>query len=115
MGSRHALPLLLFIPGFLGYLARMPLRFVVREVFPLAEGGAVVAGRVEAGAVREGQPVAFRSTAQRPVQACVVTIERAADRALVTQAKAGEEVRLLLPEVSPTALAAGTVLEEIAD
>ena len=91
----------------------MALRFIVHEVFPLAEGGAVVAGRVEAGAVREGQPVAFHSTAGRPVQACVVTIERAADRALVPRAKAGEEVRLLLPEVSPAALAAGTVLEEI--
>ena len=93
----------------------MPLRFVVKEVFPLAEGGAVVAGRVEAGEVREGQPVAFTSSAGRPVQACVVTIERAADRTLVPQAKAGEEVRLLLPEVSPSALAAGTELEEIPD
>ncbi len=74
-----------------------------------------MAGRVEVGAVREGQPVSFRSTAGRPVQACVVTIERAADRALVPQAKAGEDVRLLLPEVSPTALAVGTVLEEIPD
>jgi translation elongation factor EF-1alpha len=93
----------------------MALRFVVREVFPLAEGGAVVAGRVEAGAVREGQPVAFTSSAGRPVQACVVTIERVADRALVPRAAAGEDVRLLLPEVSPSALTAGTVLEEIPD
>jgi translation elongation factor EF-Tu-like GTPase len=93
----------------------MSLRFVVRDVFPLAEGGAVVAGRVEAGAVREGQPVSFTSRFGRPVQACVVTIERAADRVLVPQARAGEEVRLLLPEVSPAALAAGTVLREIPD
>ncbi len=91
------------------------MRFVVQEVYPLAEGGAVVAGRVESGLVREGQPVAFTSVAGRPVQACVVTIERAADRALVAQAKAGEEVRLLLPEVSPSALAPGIVLEDIAD
>jgi len=91
----------------------MPLRFVVAEVFPLAEGGAVVAGRVEAGAVHEGQPVVFTSSAGRPVQACVVTIERAADRALVAQAAAGEDVRLLLPEVSPSALSAGTLLEDI--
>jgi len=102
-------------PSPASFVFLMHLRFIVGEVFPLAEGGAVVAGRVEAGAVREGQPVAFRSTAGRPVQACVVTIERAADRALVPQAKAGEDVRLLLPEVSPTALAAGTVLEEIPD
>jgi translation elongation factor EF-1alpha len=88
------------------------LRFIVQEVFPLAEGGAVVAGRVEAGTVREGQPVSFRSSAGRPVQACVVTIERAADNALVPEARAGEDVRLLLPEVSPSALAQGTVLEE---
>ena len=93
----------------------MPLRFVVREVFPLAGGGAVVAGKVETGTVREGQPVAFTSSAGRPAQACVVTIERAADSALVLQAAAGEEVRLLLPEVSPSALAVGTVLEEIED
>jgi len=91
----------------------MPLRFVVREVFPLAEGGAVVAGKVEAGVLHEGQPVAFTSSAGRPVQACVVTIERTADRALVARAVAGEEVRLLLPEVSPSALAVGAVLEEI--
>ncbi len=91
----------------------MPLSFVVAEVFPLAEGGAVVAGRVEAGAVHEGQPVVFTSSAGRPVQACVVTIERAADRALVAQAAAGEDVRLLLPEVSPSALSAGTLLEDI--
>ncbi len=91
----------------------MALRFTVREVFPLAEGGAVVAGRVEAGGVREGQPVAFTSVAGRPVQACVMTIERAADRALVPKASAGEDVRLLLPEVSPSALNPGTVLEEI--
>jgi translation elongation factor EF-1alpha len=88
------------------------LRFIVQEVFPLAEGGAVVAGRVEAGTVREGQPVSFRSSAGRPVQACVVTIERASDYALVPEAHAGEDVRLLLPEVSPSALAQGTVLEE---
>jgi len=93
----------------------MSFRFVVREVYPLAEGGAVIAGRVQSGVVREGQPVSFTSVAGRPVQACVVTIERAADRALVLQAKGGEEVRLLLPEVSPSALAAGTVLEEIPD
>jgi len=93
----------------------MALRFVVHEVYPLAEGGAVVAGRVEAGTIREGQPVAFISSAGRPVQACVVTIERATDRALVARAAAGEEVRLLLPEVSPSALAAGTLLEEIQD
>ncbi len=93
----------------------MPLRFIVREVYPLAEGGAVVAGRVEAGALREGQPVAFKSSAGRLVQACVVTIERAADRALVPQAEAGEDVRLLLPEVSASALAPGAVLEEISD
>ena len=93
----------------------MPLRFVVREVFPLAEGGAVVAGHVEAGAVREGQPVAFVSSAGRPVQACVVTVERAADNVLVPQAEAGEDIRLLLPEVSPSALAVGTVLEEVED
>ncbi len=73
----------------------------------------MVAGRVEAGTIREGQPVAFTSSAGRPVQACVVTIERAADRALVAHAAAGEDVRLLLPEVSPSALAAGTLLEEI--
>jgi translation elongation factor EF-1alpha len=91
----------------------MPLRFVVQEVYPLAEGGAVVAGRVESGRVREGQPVAFSSAAGRPVQACVVTIERASDRALVAAAEAGEEVRLLLPEVSPSALAAGTIVEEV--
>jgi len=91
------------------------MRFLVQEVFPLAEGGAVVAGRVEAGLVREGQPVTFRSVSGRPVQACVVTIERASDRALVEEAAAGEEVRLLLPEVSPAALGAGTVLEEIAE
>jgi len=91
------------------------MRFVVQEVYPLAEGGAVVAGRVEAGVVREGQAVAFTSPAGRPVQACVVTIERAADRALVAEAAAGEEVRLLLPEVSPSALVAGSVLEEIPD
>ncbi len=91
------------------------MRFVVQEVYPLAEGGAVVAGRVELGVVREGQPVAFTSVAGRPVQACVVTIERAADRALVAQAKAGEDVRLLLPEVSPSALTAGIVLEDIPD
>jgi len=91
----------------------MTLRFTVRAVYPLAEGGAVVEGRVEAGAVREGQPVTFRSSAGRPVQACVVTIERAADRALVPQAQAGEEVRLLLPEVSPSALAPGAILEEV--
>lgn len=88
------------------------MRFVVQEVYPLAEGGAVVAGRVAAGTVREGQPVAFTSPAGRPVQACVVTIERAADRTLIVEASAGEEVRLLLPEVSPSALVAGTVLEE---
>jgi len=93
----------------------MALRFVVREVFPLAEGGAVVAGHVEGGMVREGQPVAFVSSAGRRVQACVVTIERAADNALVPRAAAGEEVRLLLPEVSPSALAVGTILEEIED
>ncbi len=93
----------------------MALRFRVREVYPLAEGGAVVAGRVETGAVREGQPVAFTSATGRPVQACVVTIERATDRALVPEAKAGEEVRLLLPEVSPSALAPGTLLGEISD
>lgn len=93
----------------------MSLRFVVQEVYPLAEGGAVVAGRVEAGTVREGRPVSFTSPAGRPVQACVVTIERAADRALVPEAKAGEEVRLLLPEVSASALATGAVLEEIPD
>ena len=93
----------------------MPLRFIVREVYPLAEGGAVVAGRVESGAVHEGQPVAFKSSAGRLVQACVVTIERAADRALVPQAKAGEDVRLLLPEVSPSALVPGTILEEVQD
>ncbi len=91
----------------------MPLRFTVREVFPLAEGGVVVAGRVERGSVREGQPVAFQSASGRPVQACVVTIERAADRTLVPQAKAGEDVRLLLPEVSPAALSCGIILEEI--
>ncbi len=93
----------------------MAFRFIVREVFPLAEGGAVVAGRVEAGTVREGQPVVFTSSAGRLVQACVVTIERAADRALVAQATAGEDVRLLLPEVSPSALTPGTVLEEARD
>ncbi len=93
----------------------MAFRFIVREVFPLAEGGAVVAGRVEAGTVREGQAVAFTSSAGRLVQACVVTIERAADRALVAQAAAGEDVRLLLPEVSPSALTPGTVLEEARD
>ena len=93
----------------------MSLRFVVQEVYPLAEGGAVIAGRVESGRVREGQPVAFSSPAGRPVQACVVTIERASDRTLVAEARAGEEVRLLLPEVSPSALAAGTILEEISD
>ena len=91
----------------------MALRFIVREIFPLAGGGAVVAGRVESGTVCEGQSVAFTSSAGRPVQGCVVTIERAADRALVPRAAAGEEVRLLLPEVSPSALAPGTVLEEI--
>ena len=96
-------------------LTQMGFRFTVQEVFPLAEGGAVVAGRVEADTVREGQPVAFTSASGRPVQACVVTIERAADRALVPQAIAGEEVRLLLPEVSPSALRAGTVLEEAPD
>jgi translation elongation factor EF-1alpha len=93
----------------------MALRFVVHEVYPLAEGGAVVAGRVEVGTIHEGQPVVFTSSAGRPVQACVVTIERAADRALVARAAAGEDVRLLLPEVSPSALAAGTLLEEIAE
>ena len=93
----------------------MPMRFVVREVYPLAEGGAVLAGRVESGVLREGLPVAFTSRAGRPVQACVVTIERAFDRALIAQAKAGEEVRLLLPEVSPSALAPGIVLEETED
>jgi translation elongation factor EF-1alpha len=91
------------------------MRFVVREVYPLAEGGAVVAGRLEEGRVREGQPVAFTSAAGRPVQACVVTIERAADRALVPEAAAGEDLRLLLPEVSPSALAPGTTLEDISD
>ncbi len=88
------------------------MRFLVREVYPLAEGGAVLSGRVEAGTVCEGQPVAFRSRGGRPVQACVVTIERARDRALVREAAAGEEVRLLLPEVSPSALAPGSLLEE---
>ncbi len=88
------------------------MRFLVREVYPLAEGGAVLSGRVEAGTVREGQPVAFRSRGGQPVQACVVTIERALDRALVREAAAGEEVRLLLPEVSPSALAPGSLLEE---
>jgi hypothetical protein len=42
----------------------------------------------------------------------VVTIERASDRALVPEAAAGEEVRLLLPEVSPSALAPGAVLSD---
>jgi translation elongation factor EF-1alpha len=88
------------------------MRFVVQEVYPLAEGGAVLSGRVEAGTVREGQAVAFRSRAGRRVEACVVTIERSRDRALVFEAAAGEEVRLLLPEVSPSALAAGSVLED---
>lgn len=91
----------------------MPLRFIVGEVFALAEGGAVVAGRVEAGTVREGQPVTFTSVAGHPAQARVGTIERTSDRALVPQAQAGEDVRLLLPEVSPRALTPGTVLEEI--
>ncbi len=50
----------------------MALRFRVREVYPLGEGGAVVSGRVEAGVVREGQAVAFRSPAGRPVQASIV-------------------------------------------
>ncbi len=93
----------------------MALRFIVRDVYPLAEGGAVVAGRVEAGAVREGHAVSFTSVAGRPVQASVVTIERAGDRALVPQARAGEDVRLLLPEVSPSALRPGTVLEEVSE
>jgi len=90
----------------------MSFRLVVREVYPLAEGGAVVAGRIESGAVREGQPVAFLSPAGRTVQTCVATIERAADRVLIPQAKTGEEVRLLLPEVSPSTLARGTILQE---
>jgi len=85
---------------------------MVKEVYPLAEGGAVLSGLVEAGTVHEGQAVAFRSRAGRPVEACVVTIERSRDRALVCEAAAGEEVRLLLPEVSPSALAAGIVLED---
>ena len=93
----------------------MPMRFVVREVYPLAEGGAVLAGRVESGVVREGLPVAFTSRAGRSVQACVVTIERTSDRALIPEAKAGEEVRLLLPEVCPSALAPGVVLVQAED
>ncbi len=93
----------------------MSLRFVVEEVYPLAEGGAVVSGRLESGALREGPPVVFTSPAGRPVEACVVTIELASDHTLVPEAAAGEEVRLLLPEVSPSALAAGTVLEEASE
>lgn len=93
----------------------MGFRFTVKEVFPLATGGAVVEGRVETGTVREGQPVAFRSVPGRPVAACVVTIERAADRQLIPEARAGEQVRLLLPDVSPSALAPGVVLEATKD
>ncbi|MCL6566473.1 MAG: hypothetical protein K6U09_08630 [Acidobacteriia bacterium] len=86
-------------------------RFVVQQVFPLATGGAVLEGRVEAGRLREGQPVAFRTPGGRTGAACVVTIERAADRQLIAEAAAGEEVRLLLPDVNPAALAPGVILE----
>ncbi len=89
----------------------MAFRFTVKEVFPLATGGVVVEGRIDSGRVCEGQPVAFRSVAGRPVAACVVTIERSADRQLIPEAAAGEQVRLLLPEVSPAALAPGVVIE----
>ncbi len=92
-----------------------PFRFVVQQVFPLATGGVVLEGRVEAGRLREGQPVAFRTPRGRTVAACVVTIERAADRQLTPEAAAGEEVRLLLPDVNPAALAPGVILEASKD
>lgn len=92
-----------------------PFRFVVQQVFPLATGGAVLEGRVEAGRLREGQPVAFRTSSGRTVVVCVVTIERAADRQLTPEATAGEEVRLLLPDVNSAAVAPGVVLEASKD
>jgi translation elongation factor EF-1alpha len=86
-------------------------RFIVQQVFSLATGGAVVEGRIEAGHLREGQQVAFRSPSGRTVAVCVITIERTTDRQLIPEAAAGEEVRLLLPDVNPSALAPGLVLE----
>ena len=93
----------------------MAFRFIVDAVFPLAEGGVVVEGRVESGAVREGHPIAFLSPAGQSVQDCILTIERTSDRCLVARAIAGDHVRFLLPDASPSELAPGTLIEDIRD
>jgi len=93
----------------------MAFRFIVDRVFPLAEGGVVVEGRVESGAVREGHPIAFLSPAGRPMQDCILTIERSSDRSFVPRAIAGDQVRFLLPDASPSELAPGTLIEDIRD
>jgi translation elongation factor EF-Tu-like GTPase len=70
-------------------------RFTVKSIFHVAERGTVFQGEVEEGSVSVGEAVTVSSPAQS-VSAEVSGIERTATRKLVSSARSGDDIAILV-------------------
>ena len=79
----------------------------VNSIFHISGRGTVLAGRVENGTVRIGSRVAVRSPNVSLIKG-LKGLER--NRAIVSNASAGEEVAILIRDLDPAALIGGIEL-----
>ena len=79
---------------------------IVTDIFHMAGHGTVITGKITSGSVRVGQRVRL-SSPSASISAVAAALERVPSREFVSQAKAGEEVGVLLRDFSPEALSDG--------
>jgi len=85
-----------------------PLRMAIEDVFSIKGRGTVVIGRVERGAVKEGQELEIVGPG-RPTKKTVVTDVEVSDK-ILPKAQAGETVGLLLRGIEPDEVERGMVI-----